>query len=520
VTGTVPSSTRRAGRAPQSLALLGTALVALALLALALLPTAAASQPVETDSLETDSLGTDSAAVEPFELTGTWRGAYVRGGAVQRVSATVAVRQDTPRVELYAPGWAYFGRRGPHPVARTSDGRLAFDSHYGRAQVDVDSTYRELVGTAGDHEPSIRLHLKKSPVPAPAAPDTQNIRFESGSATLAGTVVLPAGAGPHPGVVYVAGRGCASRRGGLRRLRWLAQQGIAGLAYDNRGSGRSSGDCKTTTLQTESRDVQAALRTLRRRAEVDAERVGAWANSAGGWYVPHAAARSETPPSFIAMQGGPATSVQGQQTDNAQEIAGELGLAPSDSAAFLRYVDLMFATDRPDEAVFDEMQSLLDHGERTGWADAFLVRDPAIGDVPATAAGLDSLWVRRYAYDPAEDLRRLRVPVLALYGAEDGIVPAAENALLMRRLLRENDRARVAVIPEAGHGFGNGSVLRTLDTPRGRLDTHYWKFFRLAPDFQALLLDFLRSHARAEGTSGDAASGSWAEEAEAGHRDT
>jgi pimeloyl-ACP methyl ester carboxylesterase len=232
--------------------------------------------------------------------------------------------------------------------------------------VDVDSTYRELVGTAGDHEPSIRLHLKKSPVPAPAAPDTQNIRFESGSATLAGTVVLPAGAGPHPGVVYVAGRGCASRRGGLRRLRWLAQQGIAGLAYDNRGSGRSSGDCKTTTLQTESRDVQAALRTLRRRAEVDAERVGAWANSAGGWYVPHAAARSETPPSFIAMQGGPATSVQGQQTDNAQEIAGELGLAPSDSAAFLRYVDLMFATDRPDEAVFDEMQSLLDHSEPDG----------------------------------------------------------------------------------------------------------------------------------------------------------
>jgi hypothetical protein len=482
---------------PKGQALFSVALVGLALLVLALRPGVAASQPA-------DAAQTDSVAAEPFELTGTWRGAYVRGGAVQRVRAAVAVRRDTPRVELYAPGWAYFGRRGPNSIVPTRDGRLAFDSHYGRARVDVDSTYRELVGTAGDHEPSIRLHLKKSPMPAPAAPDTQNIRFESGSATLAGTVVLPAGAGPHPGVVYVAGRGCASRRGGLRRLRWLAQQGIAGLAYDNRGSGQSSGDCKTTTLQTESQDVQAALRTLRRRAEVDAQRVGAWANSAGGWYVPHAAVRAETPPAFIAMQGGPATSVQGQQADNAQEIAGELGLAPSDSAAFLRYVELMFATDRPNEAVFDEMQSLLDHGERTGWADAFLVRDPAIGDVPATAAGLDSLWVRRYAYNPADDLRRLSVPVLALYGAVDGIVPADDNAPLMRRLLRENDRARVAVIPEAGHGFGNGSTLRTLDTPRGRLDTHYWKFFRLAPDFQALLLDFFRTHARVAGRASGA----------------
>jgi alpha-beta hydrolase superfamily lysophospholipase len=141
------------------------------------------------------------------------------------------------------------------------------------------------------------------------------------------------------------------------------------------------------------------------------------------------------------------------------------------------------------------MQNLLAHGDSTGWADQFLVRDPNIGDVPATAAGLDSLWVRRYAYDPADDLRQMDVPTLVFYGAEDRIVPARENAPLMRRLLADNENARVVVVPKTGHGLGHGSEMRTLSTPDGRYDTHYWKFYRVAPDYIGPLLDFLREHA-------------------------
>jgi hypothetical protein len=37
------------------------------------------------------------------------------------------------------------------PVTRTDEGRLSFDTRYGTARVDADSTYRELVGIVGDH---------------------------------------------------------------------------------------------------------------------------------------------------------------------------------------------------------------------------------------------------------------------------------------------------------------------------------------------------------------------------------
>ncbi len=429
-------------------------------------------------------------------MTGTWTGAYVRSGSVQRVTATVTTQNDTARMALTNEDLAFFGNRDPVAVTRTDDGRVRFDTRYGTARMDVDSTYRELVGTVGEHEPPIELHLKKTgPAQLRPSPEATDVAFESGDTTLRGTVVMPAGPGPHPAVVYVPGRGCSSRNGGLRRLRWLAERGIAGLAYDNRGAGDSEGSCKTSTIETESRDIRAALQTLSERDDIDADRVGLWGNSAAGWYIPHAVARSEGEVAFVVEKVGPATRVEAQQKDNAALIAEEMGLAPGDSAKALAYVDLMFATDRPNNVVFSEMQDLLAHGDSTGWADQFLVRDPNIGDVPATAAGLDSLWVRRYAYDPADDLRQMDMPVLVVYGAEDRIVPARENAPLMRRLLADNKNARVVVVPKTGHGLGHGSEMRTLSAPDGRYDTHYWKFYRVAPDYIGPLLDFFREHA-------------------------
>jgi len=443
----------------------------------------------------------DAAGPAPFDIEGYWSGAYVRGASVQRVHGTVTVVEDTARIALTNEDWFYFGGRSPVPMTHTGEGRLTFDAHYGPATVDVDSTYRELIGTVGESEPAIKLHLKKSPhPPRPPAPTETEIAFQSGDATLQGTVVMPSGPGPHPAMVYVPGRGCASRGGGVRRLRWMARYGIAGLAYDNRGAGASDGDCKTTTIETESRDIRAALQALADRASIDTDRIGLWGNSAAGWYVPHAVTRSDVPVAFTVTKVGPATSVEAQQKDNASYIARDMGLAPADSAKMLRYVDRMFASDQPNDAVFAEMQELLAHGAETGWADQFLVRDPAIGDVPATAAGLDSLWARRYAYDPADDLRQLDVPFLAFFGADDRITPPAENAPRLRRLLSESRSpdARIVVVPETGHGLGQGATLRTLPTGSGRLDTHYWKFYNVPSDYLATLIDFLDTHALSE----------------------
>ena len=92
-----------------------------------------------------------NATPNPFDIEGYWSGAYVRGASVQRVHGTVEVVDDTARIALTNEDWFYFGGRRPVPVTRTDEGRLAFESHYGRATVDVDSTYRELIEIGRAH---------------------------------------------------------------------------------------------------------------------------------------------------------------------------------------------------------------------------------------------------------------------------------------------------------------------------------------------------------------------------------
>jgi hypothetical protein len=199
---------------------------------------------------------------------------------------------------------------------------------------------------------------------------------------------------------------------------------------------------------------------------------------------------------FLVLLVGPSTSVEAQQRGSMAVVARRLRLAPGDSAAAARYVALMF--DRGDRAArYAELTRLLADGRRAGWAQAFLDPD----DIAGSEAAADSLWARRNAYDPADDLRRFRGPVLALYGGADEVVPAAENVARLRQLAAEggNARVRAVVVPEAGHGLEQGDGVRSVDLGGGA-PLAYWKPRRTAPHLLEELVGFLRR----EGMTGDA----------------
>ena len=74
-----------------------------------------------------------------------------------------------------------------------------------------------------------------------AAFKEEEIFFENDQVRLSGTLVVPAGQGPHPAVVLVHGSGPVTRDffGPIAYL--FARRGIAVLSYDKRGIGKSGG---------------------------------------------------------------------------------------------------------------------------------------------------------------------------------------------------------------------------------------------------------------------------------------
>jgi hypothetical protein len=150
--------------------------------------------------------------------------------------------------------------------------------------------------------------VSKQPPPMPAA-------FENAGARLVFTLDLPNGTGPFPAVVLGHGSGRVTRD----QLKFTADRflsaGFAVLRFDKRGVGASTGqfvfvgtrDSPWVFPQLAS-DIEAGVRFLRTRPEIDPHRIGISGWSQAGWILP-IVARDLGDVAFMVIMSGPVCSV-------------------------------------------------------------------------------------------------------------------------------------------------------------------------------------------------------------------
>ena len=257
--------------------------------------------------------------------------------------------------------------------------------------------------------------------PAIAADDSIVVRREavriSASVPLAATLLVPQVAIPAPAVVIVHGSGSSDRTNAWTSAyaEDLARSGVVVLHPDKRGSGESGGDWRTATFDDLASDAAAAVSLLRARPEVDSARVGALGFSQGGYVVPILASEHEEL-AFAAVISGGTLPLMSQVLGEIEMEAVERG-APLDSAerAGLRRIY---------ERLFEFARS------RTDWAslqaEAGQARtqssrlDHALRTLPADSTHWVLDWIARTGdFDPLPYWRRVRQPVMMIYGGRD-----------------------------------------------------------------------------------------------------
>jgi uncharacterized protein len=159
-------------------------------------------------------------------------------------------------------------------------------------------------------------------------PMRTEVRFPSGAEVLVGDLVLPAGAGPHPVLLSVAGTGQQNRDGDQvlpdgtvmtgRRHHWiadrLAENGIGMLSWDKRGVGASTGGNRRpgdppgirdshASPRTDVEDLLAALAFLDTHPDIDSGRITVMGHSAGVYFTCLAAARTTIPAAYVLWGG-------------------------------------------------------------------------------------------------------------------------------------------------------------------------------------------------------------------------
>ena len=433
---------------------------------------------------------------EPLEqwVNGYWEGAYVRANSVLRVNMRFR-HSEGGELQVYHefPDWLFYGPLGPYRVEFDDRGRVVLPrALYGRAALQPDRVYEEMIGQSGSGTPGAFLHMKRAVPPPPPVAERREITFESDGYTLAGEIYLPPGNGPHPGIVLNnGGPGCSPKYRRAHIADKLAEYGLAALAFDQRGAGDSEGDCADVSFETLSSDALAAYLWLGEQDEVEAERIGFWGSSAGSWWSQGAIEMilddgTMAEPAFMIGWVGMGTSTHDVQRAVKIWMAEREGLTDAERDDVLRVIDVAGSSEMSHEAIYDELQAIRERAERDGWLGEMY----SIKVWPESPDQVPTLWHQRFDFDPARVLRRMdSIPYLAVLGEEDPLVPYEDNAPRMRRLLAEagNERARIIGVPEVGHNREIGDRFRQLEG-----SVMYFKFDRVVPAFFGEMIRFLK----------------------------
>lgn len=265
------------------------------------------------------------------------------------------------------------------------------------------------------------------------------LRFAHDRHTLAGTLLLPHGPGPHPVVLWVHGDGPQDR--GLEQyalvMNAFLDAGFACFSWDKPGTGESEGNWLSQSMPQRADEAKAAMHALSERPDIQANAMGLIGFSQGGWVLAELAKRDAgatsaspskaSPPAAFFISVGAALNWEQQGLYFTRMRLAREGLV-GDAAQ--RAIDWQAAAPQPS-------QDLPYAAYHAAFADYVQAHPPPAGAQrqPLSEARYTFIALNRSA-DASAGLAVSRAPFLAVWGAQDANVDARANARDFAQLLQ------------------------------------------------------------------------------------
>lgn len=301
-----------------------------------------------------------------------------------------------------------------------------------------------LVGTwqAPGFDEDAMITLTRVPV-SPARAETR-LLIDGPAGKLGASLIMPAGSGPCPAVVFVHGSGPQPRDANRWAAMALAERGIASIIYDKRGVGESEGSFDGATLKALADDAIAVAEYLSALTDINA--VGFAGHSQGGWVGPLA---GSTWPhtAFVISSAGPAVPPSRESQWPVIRTMRANGASEIEQEAARHLFDLWHAGIRSaDWSAFD---AAIRQARQADWFEpsgiSWLEQKPGANDELTYRAMMD--------YDPLPALRSLDAPLLAILSPQDESIDAMETADILRGLRDAGRDISVKIYDGYDHGM-------------------------------------------------------------------
>ena len=264
----------------------------------------------------------------------------------------------------------------------------------------------------------------------------EEVTFTNDGITFAGTLTVPNSGNNFPAVVLIAGSGPHDRNEEVFNHKpflvladALSRNGFAVLRYDERGVGATVGGDPLAPTEPLATDAMAALRYLKSRPEVDATRAGLMGHSEGGMIaIMNAAQHPDEVPFIVSLAG---TGVDGVELGMQQFklLIKAMGTVPD--SADLRFNEealRIIAAEKDSVALRNKMRAFYQsHPEQLKDVGDKMTIDQLVDMALITSCVIQ--------YDPTENLKRVKCPMLAINGMLDAQVACEENLEAIKRLV-------------------------------------------------------------------------------------
>lgn len=256
---------------------------------------------------------------------------------------------------------------------------------------------------------------------------SKEVSYKNKSIKLAASFVYPESNEKLPAVVIVHGSGTSARNNPWTAAytEALSKRGIIVLYPDKRGSGKSGGDWKTSSLQDLAEDAIAGVDFLRTQPEVDTSRIAVIGFSQGGDVIPVAAALTYKIKMVIDVSGS-VIPLKKQITDEVIKMGEREELTIDQNKALMNIINLSnkYVNDRTKWVEYiSALKSVLstDMGNYESFKGFPQEKDLWVWD-----------WLKLVSdVDPMNYWKKVNVPLLFIYGGNDTQIDIGKSIYLI-----------------------------------------------------------------------------------------
>lgn len=396
---------------------------------------------------------------QAYALTGTWRGNLNLGQfKIPLVFNFSDDNSKTTHCTLDSPSQ---GAKGiPTVVSYCSIDSLSLTCNTIGASYDGKISPDSIKGTFHQRGYSFPLNLaRETPIeyrrpqtPKPPFPYniTDTVFNTPDGAIMSATLTMPHSAGnkKFPVVLMVSGSGPQNRDEEIADHKpfaviadFLARHGIGSLRYDDRGTGKSTGNFLKATTSTFKDDAHSGISFLQNLKS--AGKIGVLGHSEGGTIA--FMLGSEGLPDFIISLAGMAVSGKEILMDQNSHALDNAGLNSENKENALKLIGLVFDTmaeqERKGENTPIDIDSLL---SRSG-----ITANPQIISSLKAAQKMRTPWFNAFLnLNPKDFLAKIKCPLLAINGKNDTQVNGTSNLATIQKLVPQAD---CRLIPGLNH---------------------------------------------------------------------